>query len=114
MRSWPGRMSTSGSGRSGAGARRGYRYLDALDYSLCETTPEESDDTESEKGDPLNGEGVPHIVLEGGAMRGLNELLERFNELAGFEGIAVYSSGGELKGFFLPVSYIGRIIGRGP
>ncbi len=90
------------------------RYLDALDDSLSEADPEGSDDAEPVKGDSLNGEGVPHIVLEGGAMRGLNELLERFNELSGFEGIAVYSSGGELKGFFLPVSYVKRIIGREP
>ncbi len=89
-------------------------FLDAPDDSPCEADLEGSDDTESKNGNPLGGDGVPHIVLEDGAMRGLSELLARFNELAGFEGIAVYSPGGELKGFFLPVSSISRIFGRGP
>ena len=86
--------------------------LDVLDDSLSEAEVDESGGlgvAGSPAGMSSDSGDVPRIVLEGGAMRGLNELLDRFGELSGFEGVAVYSSNGELKGFFLPVPHVGRL-----
>jgi CheY-like chemotaxis protein len=97
-------------GRRGESSERG-ACLDVLDDSLSEAEPGgPADDPGTATGVPGNDAEVPRIVLEGGAMRGLNDLLERFVDISGFEGVAVYSSDGELKGFFLPVSYLSRLI----
>jgi CheY-like chemotaxis protein len=77
--------------------------LDALDDSLREAGPAEPEPAGCAGDEPVEGDGVPRIVLEEGAMRGLTELLEKFDGLSGSDGVAVYSPEGELRGFFLPV-----------
>ncbi len=80
--------------------------FDALDKSLCEAEPDApaAPDSELQKEDiPGDDDNVPRIVLEDGAMLGLNTLLQRIDGLCGTDGVAVYSPDGELRGFFLPL-----------
>jgi len=80
--------------------------FDALDKSLCEAEPDApaAPDSELQKEDiPGDDDDVPRIVLEDGAMLGLNTLLQRIDGLCGTDGVAVYSPDGELRGFFLPL-----------
>jgi CheY-like chemotaxis protein len=79
--------------------------FDALDKSLCEAEPDAPavPDAVGHSVD-ITGEDddTPRIVLEDGAMRGLDELLQKFDGLCGTDGVAVYSPDGVLRGFFLP------------
>jgi len=87
--------------------------FDALDESLCESEPDgqpEPDIAERRDEKPEDDGGVPRIVLENGAMLGLNELLEKFGGLSESNGVAVYSPDGELRGFFLPLPRLARMV----
>jgi CheY-like chemotaxis protein len=80
--------------------------FDALDKSLREAEPDAPavPDSELQKEDiPGDDDDGLRIVLEEGAMPGLNELLEKFCGLSGTDGVAVYSPDGVLRGFFLPL-----------
>ena len=84
--------------------------FDALDDSLCEAEPKGSPEPRDAWREDTDRVEVPRIVLEDGAMRGLNELLEKFDGLCESDGVAVYSPDGELRGFFLPASQLARMV----
>ncbi|MCX7021432.1 MAG: response regulator [bacterium] len=86
--------------------------FDALDDSLCEAEPKGPPEPRGAGREDADRGEVPRIVLEDGAMRGLNELLEKFDGLSGSDSVAVYSPGGELRGFFVPVPHLARMVRR--
>ena len=76
--------------------------LDHLDDALSEAEP----DKPPERGK----DDISRSRLKDSEMRGLSELLDRFGKLSDFEGMAVYSPDGELRGFFLPIAHLTRYL----